>query len=237
MRVHDLASYSSRREDRRDASLPPEDELAPASSFAPNPDPSPPRRDRDDDGYANGSGELISLDPNQPVVFVGFDDTKLRSPLRLGKDGLPTSAKYTFAKLAMTSRTMPHTKPQAEDWFNEHSREGMETRGFRVGWVRGDEALISTRERPEGELITFVRGAGSGIKGYIALTWENEATRAAQIEVTELSDDPIGTMNDPLMKVQREIALSLAREEQEQEQRLQDELQGRLKGARRGGRW
>jgi hypothetical protein len=190
-----------------------------------------------DDGFASPSSSPIPLDPNVPVVFVGFDDAKLRAPLKLGKNGMPQSAKYTFAKLAMTARTMPQTKQQAEDWFGAHIREGMDAKGFRVGWVRGDEALISTREHPEGELITFVRGAGSGIAGYIAITWENEKTRAAQIEVTQLADDPAGALNDPLLKVQREIALSLAREEQEQEQRLQDELKETLKTTRRRGRW
>jgi len=102
----------------------------------------------EEDGYSPRSGPRVALDSQQAVVFAGFDEPSLHAPLKLGADGLPKSAKYTFAKLALISNTMPRTRQQAEDWFNTHVREGMEAKGFRVGWVRGDQALIGTRQHP-----------------------------------------------------------------------------------------
>ena len=52
------------------------------------------------DAFVRPEPKLLNLDPSRPVVFTGFDDTKLNSPLKLQEDGLPKSAKYTFAKLA-----------------------------------------------------------------------------------------------------------------------------------------
>lgn len=190
----------------------------------------PRKKDARDDDYKAPARRPVSLDADLPVVFSGFDEAKLSAPLRLGRDGMPVSAKYTFAKLAMKAKLMPQTHQQAEDWFNTNIREGLETKGFRVGWVRGDQALIGTRENPAGELISFLRGVGSKIPGYLALTWENEATRAAELEVTQLADDPVA--NDPLLKVQAEIAKSLAREEQAYEDRLQSDLRKQLRATR-----
>jgi len=110
----------------------------------------------------------------RPPVFTGFDDAKLAAPLKLQADGQPKSAKYTFAKLAQASGSTPQSKAEAERWFNESIRPGMEAAGFKVGWVKGDKALISTREHPEGEVIDFVRGAGSGDPNYTALAWQPE---------------------------------------------------------------
>lgn len=107
-------------------------------------------------------------------VFTGFDAQKLAAPLKLGADGQPSSAKYTFAKLAQESGTMPRTKEEAERWFNEHIKPGMEAAGFQVDWVKGDKAMIRTRENPQGEVVDFVRGAGSNDPNYTALAWQSE---------------------------------------------------------------
>jgi len=111
----------------------------------------------------------------QGPTFTGFDAGKLESPLKLQADGQPKSAKYTFAKLAQASGQMPQSKAEAEAWFNEHIKPGMEAAGFSVGWVKGDKALIATRENPQGEVVDFVRGAGSNDPSYIALAWQPEA--------------------------------------------------------------
>ncbi|MBK7860684.1 MAG: hypothetical protein IPJ65_19195 [Archangiaceae bacterium] len=212
-------------------------EVLPAEETDPNappPDSGSSASEDRDDAFAESQSGPVTLDPNVPVVFVGFDDGKLRRPLALGENGLPKSAKYTFAKLAMTSQTMPLMPRQAEDWFNTHIRDGLESKGFRVGWVRGDRALISTREHPAGELITFVRGLGEKNPAYIALCWRNEAGKAREQEVTQLSDEGGGAKDDPLRKAQAEIARQLAREEQEHEAQLQRELRDRLRFERSG---
>src|SRR5256885_13875776 len=72
---------------------------------------------------------------NDPPVFTGFDNTKLAAPLVLQADGQPKSAKYTFAKLAQQSGVMPRSKPEAEQWFNQYIKPGMEQAGFKVDQV------------------------------------------------------------------------------------------------------
>lgn len=117
------------------------------------------------------SGRGVGSDP---PTFTGFDAGKLAAPLKLGADGQPKSAKYTFAKLAQESGEMPRTKAESESWFNQHIRPGMEAAGFGVDWVKGDKAFIRTRENPEGSVVDFVRGAGSGDRNYQALAWQVE---------------------------------------------------------------
>lgn len=106
-------------------------------------------------------------------TFTGFDDAK-RSADLVRKDGVAQSAKYTFAKLAEASGTMPRTKAEAEAWFNEHIKPGLEKEGFAVDWVQGDKALVRTRENPQGEVVDFLRGADSGDPSYTALAWQSE---------------------------------------------------------------
>ncbi len=109
-----------------------------------------------------------------PPPFTGFDNEKLAAPLKLGPDGRPASAKYTFAKLATEAGEMPRTKQEAELWFKTHIQPGMEAAGFGVDWVKGDKAMIRTRENPQGEVIDFLRGADSNDPGYQALAWQPE---------------------------------------------------------------
>lgn len=105
--------------------------------------------------------------------FTGFDASKLGGELKR-VDGVAQSAKYTFAKLAQASGTMPRTKAEAEQWFNEHIKPGLEKEGFGVDWVQGDKAMVRTRENPQGEVIDFVRGADSNDPNYTALAWQSE---------------------------------------------------------------
>lgn len=109
----------------------------------------------------------------EPPVFTGFDASKLGADL-VRKDGVAQSAKYTFAKLAQASGSMPTTKAEAEKWFTEHIKPGLEKEGFGVDWVQGDKALVRTRENPQGEVIDFVRAADSKDPSQIALAWQSE---------------------------------------------------------------
>ena len=106
-------------------------------------------------------------------TFTGFDAGKLAAPL-VRSDGVAKSAKYTFAKLAQASGTMPQTKGDAEKWFNEYIKPGLEKEGFGVDWVKGDKAWIRTRENPAGGPVDFLRGADSRDPNYIAFAWQPE---------------------------------------------------------------
>ena len=114
-----------------------------------------------------------------PPVFTGFDNEKLAAPLKLQADGQPKSAKYTFARLAQAAGTMPRTKAEAEFWFKQHIAPGMQAAGFQIDWVKGDKAMIHTRENPGGEVVDFLRGADSNDPGYQALAWQAEGPPGA----------------------------------------------------------
>lgn len=119
------------------------------------------------------SGTASKIGTGEPPVFTGFDAAKLGADL-VRKDGVAQSAKYTFAKLAQASGSMPTTKAEAEQWFTEHIKPGLEKEGFGVDWVQGDKALVRTRENPQGEVIDFVRAADSQNRSEIALAWQSE---------------------------------------------------------------
>jgi hypothetical protein len=114
-----------------------------------------------------------------PPVFTGFDNEKLAAPLKLQADGQPKSAKYTFARLAQAAGEMPRSKAESEIWFKQHIQPGMEAAGFQVDWVKGDKAMIHTRENPGGEVVDFVRGADSNDPNYTALAWQAEGPAGA----------------------------------------------------------
>jgi hypothetical protein len=125
------------------------------------------------------AARLSGAPKGPPPVFTGFDDVKLAAPLVLQADGKPKSAKYTFAKLAQAAGTMPRTKEESEIWFKQHIKPGMEAAGFQIDWVKGDKAMIHTRENPGGEVVDFVRGAGSNDPSYQALAWQPEGDGSA----------------------------------------------------------
>lgn len=90
-------------------------------------------------------------------LFPGFDYGKMQDPAHAS-----TSAKYAFAQLAQASGRMPQSKAEAEQWFTQYIKPGLDARGFKVDWVRGDKAFIRTRENPQGEVVDFIQGAGAG---------------------------------------------------------------------------
>lgn len=122
---------------------------------------------------------LSGMTKGPPPTFTGFDNEKLAAPLKLQADGQPKSAKYTFAKLAQAAGEMPRTKAEAEIWFKQHIQPGMEAAGFQIDWVKGDKALIHTRENPGGEVVDFLRGADSNDPSYQALAWQAEGGASA----------------------------------------------------------
>jgi len=129
------------------------------------------------------SGTASKVGTGEPPVFTGFDAARLGSDL-VRKDGVAQSAKYTFAKLASASGSMPTTRAEAEQWFTEHIKPGLEQEGFGVDWVQGDKALVRTRENPQGEVIDFVRAADSQHRSELALAWQSEGSSGSVSGVT-----------------------------------------------------
>ena len=114
--------------------------------------------------------------PPGVLTFTGFDDDKLAAPLALHADGRPKSAKYTFAKLAKQSGVMPRSKGEAEQWFNEHIKAGLQAAGFQIDQVKRHQVFIHTRENPQGEWIDFMR--------FQSLAWETQDTGTAAVVET-----------------------------------------------------
>jgi hypothetical protein len=92
---------------------------------------------------------LTSLGGGGALQFEGFDFGR---PQNLEK-----SAKDAFAHYAMASGTMPRTKVEAEQWFNQHIRQQMESLGHRIEWVQGDKFKFSNWQGSF--VVDFVRAA------------------------------------------------------------------------------
>ena len=88
----------------------------------------------------------------QGLAWGGFDMQRAQSP--------GTSAKDTMLHYGSLATWMPKTKAEAEQWWNEFIAPGMAAQGYKVHWVKGDKAFVSTRENPGGEEIDFLVNAG-----------------------------------------------------------------------------
>ena len=71
--------------------------------------------------------------------------------------------------MAPTTKTVPNVIGVST---NAAHAAIVEQAGFAVGWVKGDKALICTRENPAGEVVDFMRGADSNDPNYQALAWQ-----------------------------------------------------------------
>ncbi len=67
------------------------------------------------------------------------------------------SAKDAFASLAGATGAVPATKAEAESWFNQHIKAGMEGLGHKVDWVKGDKFQFTNWQGSW--VVDFVRGA------------------------------------------------------------------------------
>lgn len=97
------------------------------------------------------------------ITFEGFDLTRAQDPQR--------SAKDAFAQIASSVGTTPQTKTEAEEWFNQHIRAGMEGLGHTIDWVNGDKFQFTNWQGTY--VIDFVRGADGPAP---ALTWLVDST-------------------------------------------------------------
>lgn len=89
------------------------------------------------------------LAPASNLRFEGFDLMRPQDP--------SSSAKDAFAEAAAASGTMPTTKAEAEQWFNDNIRSSMESYGHAIDWVRGDKFQFTNWQGTW--VIDFVRGA------------------------------------------------------------------------------
>ena len=76
------------------------------------------------------------------------------------------SAKDAFASLASAAGAVPATKGEAESWFNQNIKQGMESLGHKVDWVQGDKFQFSNWQGSW--VVDFVRGADGPNPGF---TW------------------------------------------------------------------
>ena len=119
-----------------------------------------------------------SLAAASTLRFEGFDLMRAQDPA--------SSAKDAFAEAAAASGTMPSTKAGAEQWFEQHIRASMESRGHAINWVKGDK-LQFTNWQGTWE-VDFVRGADGPDP---ALAWQ--ATPAAAGPILTDGTTPTGT--------------------------------------------
>jgi hypothetical protein len=73
------------------------------------------------------------------------------------EQNIEKSAKDAFASLASAAGAVPATKTEAEGWFNQNIKQGMESLGHKVDWVKGDKFQFSNWQGSW--VVDFVRGA------------------------------------------------------------------------------
>jgi hypothetical protein len=86
--------------------------------------------------------------PVNPGLFEGFDMAR--------EQNVTKSAKDAFLSLAGGTTVVPNTKPEAEAWFNQHIKSGMEQLGHKIHWVQGDKFEFSNWQGTF--VVDFVRG-------------------------------------------------------------------------------
>jgi hypothetical protein len=93
----------------------------------------------------------------QTLTRGGVQNTHLFEGFDFGREQqVEKSAKDAFLMLAGGSASVPNTKPEAEAWFNQHIRGGMESLGHKIEWVKGDKFQFSNWQGTF--VVDFVRG-------------------------------------------------------------------------------
>lgn len=113
-------------------------------------------------GIQTASGTLAAS--SQPVTagLQTLSKGTLRRDLFEGfnfdrEQNVEKSAKDAFASLASAVGGVPATKVEAESWFNQHIKQGMESLGHKIDWVQGDKFQFSNWQGSW--VVDFVRGA------------------------------------------------------------------------------
>jgi hypothetical protein len=93
--------------------------------------------------------QTLSKGAPRADLFEGFDFGR--------EQNLQKSAKDAFASLASGAGAVPASKTDAEHWFNQHIKQGLEDLGHKVDWVRGDKFQFTNWQGSW--VVDFVRGA------------------------------------------------------------------------------
>lgn len=93
--------------------------------------------------------QTLSRGTLRPDLFEGFNFDR--------EQNVEKSAKDAFASLASAAGAVPATKTEAESWFNQNIKQGMESLGHKIDWVQGDKFQFSNWQGSW--VVDFVRGA------------------------------------------------------------------------------
>ncbi len=93
----------------------------------------------------------------QTLTRGGIQNAQLFEGFDFGREqNVEKSAKDAFAMLAGSAGSVPQTKPEAEAWFNQNVKAGMEQLGHKIDWVKGDKFQFSNWQGSF--VVDFVRG-------------------------------------------------------------------------------
>lgn len=113
-------------------------------------------------GIQTASGTLTASSQTGATGLQTLSKGTLRRDLFEGfnfdrEQNVEKSAKDAFASLASAAGSVPATKTEAESWFNQNVKQGMESLGHKVDWVQGDKFQFSNWQGSW--VVDFVRGA------------------------------------------------------------------------------
>ena len=110
--------------------------------------------------------QTLSKGPLRRDLFEGFNFDR--------EQLVEKSAKDAFASLASGAGAVPATKAEAESWFNQNIKSGMESLGHKVDWVQGDKFQFSNWQGSW--VVDFVRGADGPNPSF---SWQAEPAGAS----------------------------------------------------------
>jgi hypothetical protein len=113
-------------------------------------------------GIQTANGTLTASPQTSSPTLQTLSKGALRADLFEGfnfdrEQNLEKSAKDAFASLASGAGAVPATKAEAESWFNQNIKQGLEGLGHKVDWVQGDKFQFTNWQGSW--VVDFVRGA------------------------------------------------------------------------------
>lgn len=112
-------------------------------------------------GIKTASGTIAASTASTPgpqTLTRGVQNRHLFEGFNFDREQLvDKSAKDAFASMAGATGAVPATKVEAEAWFNQNIRSGMEALGHKINWVQGDKFQFTNWQGTW--TVDFVRGA------------------------------------------------------------------------------
>lgn len=149
------------------------------------------------------------LGSSNNIGFTGFDLQRAQDPT--------TSAKDAFAEAVSNAPPITDTsKAGAEAYFRQYIQPHMEQYGWKVLEVQGDKAFITSREKPQGGWVDYMKAAGSdnpewawqdadGTEGLQPVTATGGSTNSGQNLAPGVSLAPVLGQSDILQQILAEI--------------------------------